>query len=63
MFKMQGHKKIHNHIANPANNRKKIVSFDPVHLFKSIRNNWINYLDHEKTFDVPTKIMKPKIFH
>lgn len=41
-------------IDNPFNNNHKIfLLFDTVHIFKSIRNNWINQIDDNQTFIFP----------
>jgi hypothetical protein len=37
----------------PGNRTKIYVLFDTVHIFKCIRNNWINLKDSDKTFSVP----------
>ena len=39
------------HPCNPA--RNLILLFDIVHIIKSIRNNWLNLHDHDKTFVFP----------
>ena len=69
MFQKLGHTDLQSHVTNPANDKKNIfLLFDSVHLIKSIRNNWINQLDSEKTFICPdfyepSKIIKPKFSH
>ena len=41
-------------VQNPADESKELfLMFDSVHLMKSIRNNWLNQLNVEKTFICP----------
>ncbi|KAG8182440.1 hypothetical protein JTE90_012454 [Oedothorax gibbosus] len=40
-------------IRNPASGTNLYLLFDAVHLLKSIRNNWLNQADKDKTFTCP----------
>lgn len=40
-------------ITNKFNGKPIFLLFDTVHLFKNIRNNWLNQLDCEQTFFIP----------
>ena len=39
---------------NPYSQQKLFILFDSVHLFKCVRNNWLNQKDYDKTFTFPT---------
>jgi hypothetical protein len=41
-------------IINKYNNKPIFILFDTVHLFKSIRNNWLNQKDCEQTLHIPS---------
>jgi hypothetical protein len=41
-------------IINKYNNKPIFILFDTVHLFKSIRNNWLNQKDCEQTLQLPS---------
>ena len=41
-------------VPHPSDNKRKLfVTFDFVHILKSIRNNWMNQKDFRKTFHFP----------
>ena len=53
MFKMLTKSKLLEPIYyNPINNHPIFLMFDSVHLYKCIRNNWLN-TKHRHTFEIP----------
>lgn len=54
MFKYVCGGTLESYINNPSNNNKQIfLFFDTVHIFKSIRNNWLNQSDCYQSFIFP----------
>ena len=44
-----------------STNRKLYILFDFVHIFKSIRNNWLNLKDYDHTFKYPDLLLYPSL--
>ena len=42
-------------------NRKLFLLFDFVHILKSIRNNWLNLKDYDRTFAYPNPLIFPNL--
>ena len=69
MFGKMCNGSVTSYVKNPANENEHVyLLFDSVHLLKSIRNNWLNQMDCEKTFRCPTfddhkSLMCPQFSH